>query len=362
MTQTHDEITEANIEELVHTFYAKVCEDDLIGPIFNETIVGDWGPHLVTMVDFWSSVMLMSGAYKGNPQIKHRQLASLKAEYFPRWLALFEETADELFSPELAAAFVGKAQRISESLKANALQDNHSRKTIDMTPRTEMPAETSAEFIHHTPTDISDRVAYGFVKMLRFFADAFFAKRYGHRAIVLETVAAVPGMVGGMLQHLRALRRMQDDRGWIKTLLDEAENERMHLMTFIEIAKPTALERLVVLIVQAGFFNAFFLLYLLAPKTAHRVVGYFEEEAVRSYTSYLAEIDAGRHENVAAPQIAIDYWDMASDARLRDVVLAVREDEAEHRDVNHGFADTLAHEGKPLSPIKRTHQRAAIEC
>ena len=195
---------------------------------------------------------------------------------------------------------------------------------------------------HHQPTGLGDRVAFGFVKLLRFFADTFFAKRYGHRAVVLETVAAVPGMVGGMLNHLKSLRRMQDDRGWIKTLLDEAENERMHLMTFIEIAKPNALERLLILLVQGVFFNAFFVLYLLAPKTAHRVVGYFEEEAVVSYTQYLAEIDAGRHENLPAPEIAIAYWKLAPQARLRDVVIAVRADEAGHRDVNHGFADELA--------------------
>ncbi len=80
----------------------------------------------------------------------------------------------------------------------------------------------TTETIHHKPTDLSDRIAYGFVKILRAFADAFFAKRYGHRAIVLETVAAVPCMVGAMLQHLKCLRRMQDDQGWIKTLMDEA--------------------------------------------------------------------------------------------------------------------------------------------
>lgn len=195
---------------------------------------------------------------------------------------------------------------------------------------------------HHVPGDFSDRFAFLFVKFLRFFADTFFAKRYGHRAVVLETVAAVPGMIGGMLTHLRCLRRMQEDRGWIKTLLDEAENERMHLMTFIEIARPNWFERALVLLVQGAFFNAFFLLYLLAPRTAHRVVGYFEEEAVVSYSQYLQEIDAGSHANVPAPQLAIDYWKLSSGARLRDVVVAVRADEAVHRDVNHGFADQLA--------------------
>lgn len=192
------------------------------------------------------------------------------------------------------------------------------------------------------PKDLSDRLALRVVKLMRVFADAFFAKRYGHRAVVLETVAAVPGMVGGMLQHLKAIRHIRDDQGWIRELLDEAENERMHLMTFIKIARPTLLERWLILGAQAVFFNLYFFLYLLAPKTAHRVVGYLEEEAVVSYTQYLGEIDAGRQENVAAPRLAIDYWGLAPDARLRDVVLAVRADEARHRDVNHGFADSIA--------------------
>lgn len=195
---------------------------------------------------------------------------------------------------------------------------------------------------HHTPRNVSDRIALGFTKALRLLADTFFAKRYGHRAIVLETVAAVPGMVGATLQHLRCLRRMQHDQGWIHTLLDEAENERMHLMTFIEVAKPNWLERVLILLTQGAFYNAFFLLYLISPQTAHRVVGYFEEEAVISYTGYLAEIDAGRHANPPAPRLAIDYWQLPETATLRDVVLAVRNDEANHRDVNHGFADTLA--------------------
>lgn len=194
---------------------------------------------------------------------------------------------------------------------------------------------------HHEPQNFSDRFALGFVKVLRFCADTFFARRYGHRAVVLETVAAVPGMVGGALQHLRSLRRMEDDQGWISTLLDEAENERQHLMTFVHIARPNRFERALILLAQGVFYNMFFLLYLISARTAHRIVGYFEEEAVVSYTSYLEEIDAGRHKNVAAPHIAIKYWKLKSDARLRDVVLAIRNDEAGHRNVNHDFADAL---------------------
>lgn len=194
---------------------------------------------------------------------------------------------------------------------------------------------------HHEPVDWRDRVACRIVKFLRFFADAFFAQRYGHRAVVLETIAAVPGMVGGMIQHLRSLRRMKDDQGWIHTLLDEAENERMHLMTFVEIARPTQLERLLVLSAQSVFFIFFLLLYAVSAKTAHRVVGYFEEEAVISYTDYLASVDAGRHANVPAPPLAIAYWNLPADARLRELLVAVRADEMHHREVNHDFADRL---------------------
>lgn len=211
-----------------------------------------------------------------------------------------------------------------------------------------MPVLQVDQAIHHRPKGAPDRIAIGFTKVLRWSADTFFAKRYGHRAVVLETVAAVPGMVGATINHLTCLRRMCDDRGWIRTLMDEAENERMHLMTFVEIAKPSLFERLVIIAVQWFFYIFFFILYLVSPKTAHRLVGYFEEEAVISYTYYLAEIDEGRSPNVAAPAIARHYWGLPDDATLRDVILVVRADEAHHRDVNHGYANELG--GLPAGP------------
>jgi ubiquinol oxidase len=195
---------------------------------------------------------------------------------------------------------------------------------------------------HVKPSGFSDHIALGFTKLLRAVADVFFAKRYGHRAIVLETVAAVPGMVGASMTHLRCLRRMCDDQGWIRILMEEAENERMHLMTFIEVARPSAFERFLIIAVQWVFYIGFLGLYLISPATAHRVVGYFEEEAVISYSQYLAQIDAGHVVNIPAPAIARHYWMLPDDATLRDVVLVVRADEAHHRDINHGFANTLA--------------------
>ena len=194
---------------------------------------------------------------------------------------------------------------------------------------------------HHKPKNFSDKIALAFTKFLRFLADTFFRKKYGHRAVVLETVAAVPGMVAGMLIHLKSLRKMQDDNGWIKTLLDEAENERMHLMTFIKIAQPTLIERIIILLAQFIFIIFYLIIYLLSQRTAHRIVGYFEEEAVISYTEYLKEVEEGKIENVKAPEIAINYWNLPLNSKLKDVIKVIRDDEAGHRDENHTIANIL---------------------
>ena len=205
---------------------------------------------------------------------------------------------------------------------------------------------------HYEPNNLSDKIALGFTKFLRFLADTFFKKRYGHRAVVLETVAAVPGMVAGMIIHLRSLRKMQDDKGWIKTLLDEAENERMHLMTFIHIAKPTWIERVIILIAQFIFIITYAIIYLISQRTAHRIVGYFEEEAVRSYTEYLHELETGKIEDEPAPEVAVNYWNLPLNSTLKDVVRVIRDDEAGHRDVNHQFADLINSRKKQKSNKK----------
>lgn len=196
---------------------------------------------------------------------------------------------------------------------------------------------------HHAPVTFLDKLAYWTVKSLRFPTDIFFQRRYGCRAMMLETVAAVPGMVGGMLLHCKSLRRFEQSGGWIKALLEEAENERMHLMTFMEVSQPRWYERALVVAVQGVFFNAYFLAYVVSPKLAHRIVGYLEEEAIHSYTEFLKELDKGNIQNVPAPAIAIDYWRLNPDATLRDVVVVVRADEAHHRDVNHYASDIYCH-------------------
>ena len=195
--------------------------------------------------------------------------------------------------------------------------------------------------VHLQPECISDSAALCITRSLRFFADTFYRKRYGHRAVVLETIAAVPGMVGGMLAHFKSLRKMIDDGDFIKELLEEADNERMHLMTFIAIAKPSAFERFIIMAGQFLFGAFYTILYIFFKRTAHRMVGYFEEEAVFSYTEYLNEIDSGKIPNTPAPEVAINYWGLDKSASLREVIEVIRDDEAGHRDRNHAIADSF---------------------
>ncbi len=211
---------------------------------------------------------------------------------------------------------------------------------------------------HRSADQISDKIALGLVKFFRFFADSFFRKRYGNRAIVLETVAAVPGMVGAALLHFSCLRKIRNDEGWIKKLLNEADNERIHLMTFVYIAQPNWFERFIIFVAQGIFILMYFSMYILSQKSAHRFVGYLEEEAVISYTHYLEEIDSGRIINCPAPDIAMRYWHLPEHSTLRDVILAVREDEMRHRDANHHLADKLAQGYKILTPMPNIEKDA----
>jgi ubiquinol oxidase len=205
--------------------------------------------------------------------------------------------------------------------------------------------ETLPERVYHdhlNPSTIHDKVAWGLVRFFRIFTHLFFRDKYGHHAVVLETVAAVPGMIGGMFRHFKSLRWMQRDHGWIGKLLEEAENERMHLLTWMQVIKPTVLERLVVLGAQAFYAPFYALIYIISPKTAHRFVGYLEEEACEQYSLFLNAIDNGKIPNVDAPEIALNYWNLAPNSKLRDVVLCVRADEAMHRNVNHHLSEKIS--------------------
>ena len=190
--------------------------------------------------------------------------------------------------------------------------------------------------------NISDAFALSMTKFFRFIADTFFAKRYGHRAVVLETVAGVPGMVAGVWMRFKSLRKMKVGYGeQIREMLAEAENERMHLMFFIEIAKPNYFERFIVLFSQMIFGLFYLFMYVFFTRTAHRMIGYFEDEAVKSYTEYLEMVESGKVENIPAPKLAISYYGIGSDSKLSDLIRCVRADEEHHSETNHNYADNL---------------------
>lgn len=220
------------------------------------------------------------------------------------------------------------------------------------------------KYYHHQPENFKDKAALAMIRTVRGLFDivTFYnpskmnEKHWLNRIIFLETVAGVPGMIGGMTRHLRSLRTLEADHGWIHHLLQEAENERMHLFIFLTMRNPGVLFRSFIAIAQAAFFNLYFFMYLISPTFSHRFVGYLEEEAVHTYTKCLENIDNGNlmlWKHMKAPPQAVDYYGLDPEkASMRDVVSSVRADEAVHRSVNHHFADIPQFYNVPHEEVK----------
>jgi len=221
--------------------------------------------------------------------------------------------------------------------------------------------DLNVEITHVPPTGISDRLAYWTIQLTRWNFDVISGYKFGkhnehtwlNRMIFLETVAGVPGSIGGTLRHLASLRRLKRDNGWIHTLLSEAENERMHLLTFLKLKNPGRMFRLAVMISQGIFYNFFFVSYLISSRFCHRLVGYLEEEAVKTYTHALDEIAPGKSleawVDMPAPDIAKKYWKLKDDATMKDTILVIRADEGHHRDVNHTLGQIASDDTNPFA-------------
>lgn len=219
------------------------------------------------------------------------------------------------------------------------------------------------EVTHRVPQDFTDWFANFCIKTVRRLFDfvtgykkcddineTFKGTRYYMtsskwlvRVIFLESIAGVPGETATFLRHLRSLRYIRRDMGWIDLLLDEAFNERMHLLTFFHIGDPLKLVRFMVIASQGIFTNIFFLCYLVWPRLAHRVVGYLEEEAVYTYTHLLHQLKAGQLpdlEKAPVPEIAWKYWTtLNKDSTFEELILQIRADESKHREINHTLAN-----------------------
>ncbi|CCE83975.1 Piso0_004572 [Millerozyma farinosa CBS 7064] len=222
------------------------------------------------------------------------------------------------------------------------------------------------EYSHRVPDTMGDKITYKAIQFVRWSFDfvtgykkphtpeeklhSFAGTRYEMnegkwltRVIFLESVAGVPGMVAAFIRHLHSLRLLKRDKAWIETLLDEAYNERMHLLTFMKLGRPSWFTKLIVYIGQGVFCNLFFFAYLVNPKYCHRFVGYLEEEAVSTYSHLLDELDAGklpRFDEVKIPEISWHYWtELNEHSSFHDLVSLIRADEAKHREVNHTLAN-----------------------
>lgn len=223
---------------------------------------------------------------------------------------------------------------------------------------------------HKEPLTFGDRFAHLFIQSMRVGFDVLSGyrkvfpwqdniiseKKWINRVLFLETVAGVPGFVAGMHRHLRALRGMKRDNGWIHTLLEEAENERVHLLTFLTIKKPSFIFRSGVILAQLWYVLLYSIAYLIQPRVCHRIVGYLEEEAVKTYTHMIEEIELegssiSSWKTRPAHPNSIEYWKLAPNATLLDVVKSIRKDEEHHKEVNHKFADDYTQQSNnPFPP------------
>lgn len=218
---------------------------------------------------------------------------------------------------------------------------------------------------HRTPKTFSDKWAYWSFWTLKqvmnlacgqttskFGLNKFGESGYLFRVTLLETMAGVPGFVAAMARHMTAMRELRRDHGWIHTLLEEAENERMHLLVLLEYMKPSALFKFLTFASQGIMFAIWGGVYFCNPTLFHRFVGYFEEGAVVSYKEILDEIDAGNLEGFKEPAKPLGraYWQLSDDATFKDVLGQILADEYHHRLVNHTFAD-LTIEAKKTGQI-----------
>ncbi|CAE6440253.1 unnamed protein product [Rhizoctonia solani] len=280
-----------------------------------------------------------------------------------------------------------------EVLGAKAARtDYHSANQVTPTPTGDWvlfhPVYTEEELnsvsVFHRPAEnLGDKLAFGLVKIARRCFDILSGYKHkpipegsnmsiaelrkgGYlmteegwlmRILFLETIAGVPGMVAATLRHLRSLRLMASIYFSLYALSSgnilhrDVMLSRYSILSYaytwdhshsFNYQKPSLWLRALVLGAQGVFYNAFFLSYIVSPRTCHRFVGFLEEEAVLTYTRCIAEIEAGHFPEWAskpAPSIAIDYWRLAPDATLLDVVKAVRADESTHRFVNHSLAN-----------------------
>lgn len=294
----------------------------------------------------------------------------------PRFIRLISTVSPITPTPVPATTTVFKnTKMVRLASKDEAAEGPFLTKPMFEHPGYDIEQMHNVKFEHRPVESFRDAVTYNFMFYLRSSFDYFTRykepmndqhaieianskykmtlEKWLTRIIVLESVAGIPGSVAGFIRHLNSMRMFRRDMAFIETLIDEAYNERMHLLTFLKMGKPTLRTRVMLWFGQGMFANAFFIAYLFSPKTCHRFVGYLEEQAVSTYSRCLRDLELGLCPELAdatVPQIALDYWKLPKDAKMYDLIQYIRADEAKHREVNHTFAN-LEQKGQDRNPF-----------
>lgn len=287
-----------------------------------------------------------------------------------------------LLLPRLGLKLLTKAPRLSGLHRTmSALAEpgkNYSKEFGDHSWRQQNHIWTEAEVqermstadIKHIPQGLSELVLQKSVRLAYHSFNALTGynsvdpppSAIGYRLTILESVAGVPGMLGGMFRHFRSLRQLERDHGFIFTLLEEAENERMHLIVCMSFFDAGPFTRFVVSAGQVAMTPFLTMLYLIRPQLLHRFVGYLEETAVHTYTNIVTMTETpgtklhSAWKDTPAPEVAINYWNLPADAMWVDCLKRMLADESHHRDVNHAMASMTSEQlwGKD-NPFVKEH-------
>lgn len=207
------------------------------------------------------------------------------------------------------------------------------------------------EIKHYKPKGVADWIAYGMLNSIIRVFDVLSGFRPGkmnergwnRHFLFMESISGVPRVTAAFIRHWKSIFYSKHDSGAYHHLIEEEENERMHLFFWTQLGHAGSLVKSAIILYQFFFVFFYGTMYALSPKVGHRFLGYLEENIIRSYTLLLDDIDAGRlplWKDMQPPKVMLEYYELPETSRIRDLVIEIRADEALHREVHHHLAET----------------------
>jgi len=263
----------------------------------------------------------------------------------------------------------------NKPMKEKEIADHSWRQVNRIWSDDEIEEKMAAKNKKHVPVTLSDRIMKTFMQTLYvsfntitgYKADNPSPKSIEWRLIILESFAGVPGMLAATFRHFYSLRTLQRDHGSIYTFLEEAENERMHLLVCLKMFNASAVTRALCVVAQVSMTPVLMLTYMIKPSAMHRFVGYLEETAVETYSNIVEHCETPGTElhekwsTLDAPEIGKVYWNLKKDATWVTCLKHMLADESHHRDVNHTFAGLPEGTENPfIEEHKQNFDKAAL--